>query len=201
MWTTPKDWAYKEAPGSNKMNEQVRDNLNYLKASVPAGVMFDYGGATAPAQYLLCDGSAISRATYSELFTAIGVAYGAGDNSTTFNVPDSRGRTTVGAGQGAGLTNRILATIFGTETHALSIAELAAHNHGGATGGQSATHTHLQSWAASNNSGTGGGGPDSGNDSTGAASNDHTHTISSQGSGTAHPNTQPSLVVTKIIKY
>ena len=95
-WTTPADWDYKEAPGSEKLNEQIRDNLSYLKASLPAGVMMDYGGATAPAQWLICDGSASSRITYADLFTAIGTAYGVGNGSTTFNIPDRRGRVSVG---------------------------------------------------------------------------------------------------------
>jgi len=58
----------------------------------PAGVIEAYGGSTAPAGYLLCDGSAVSRTTYSALFSAIGATFGSGDGSTTFNLPDLRGR-------------------------------------------------------------------------------------------------------------
>ena len=95
-WVTPKTWSYKEAPGSDSLNEQIRDNLKYVKESLPAGIMMGYGGATAPSQWLLCDGTAVSRATYSALFSAIGVAYGVGNGSTTFNLPDYRGRVMVG---------------------------------------------------------------------------------------------------------
>lgn len=63
---------------------------------IPAGVMFPYGGATAPTGYLLCDGTAYSRTTYAALFAAIGTAYGTGDGTTTFNVPDCRGRVPAG---------------------------------------------------------------------------------------------------------
>jgi microcystin-dependent protein len=128
-WTQPSDWAYKEAPGSSKMNEQVRDNLNYLKAMMPAGVILPYGGATAPTQFLLCDGSAVSRSTYADLYAAIGVAYGVGDGSSTFNLPNYRGRTFLGAGTGAGLTARTLAATGGSETKNL------AHTHQVTVGG------------------------------------------------------------------
>ena len=64
--------------------------------SLPAGVIFQYGAASAPSGYLLCDGSAVSRTTYSALFTAISTTYGTGDGSTTFNVPDFRGRMPAG---------------------------------------------------------------------------------------------------------
>jgi microcystin-dependent protein len=88
-----------------------------------------HGGATAPAGWLLCDGSAVSRQTYAGLFAVLGTTWGAGDGSTTFNLPDIRGRAPIGAGQGSGLTNRALGQTGGTETHALTIAELPAHTH------------------------------------------------------------------------
>lgn len=57
----------------------------------PAGFIGAFGGITSPIGYLICDGSAVSRTTYNRLFAAIGTAYGAGDGSTTFNIPDFRG--------------------------------------------------------------------------------------------------------------
>lgn len=60
------------------------------EAFVPAGSMMAYAGASSPTGYLFCDGSAVSRSTYSALFAAIGTGYGAGDGSTTFNLPDTR---------------------------------------------------------------------------------------------------------------
>lgn len=65
---------------------------------IPVGSLVMFGGAAAPSGWLLCDGSAISRTTFADLFTAIGTAYGAGDGSTTFNIPDLRGRLPVGKG-------------------------------------------------------------------------------------------------------
>jgi microcystin-dependent protein len=69
---------------------------------LPAGMIAPYAGQTAPAGWLLADGNAVSRVTYSALFTAIGVAHGIGDGSTTFNVPDARGKFIRGFG---GATN------------------------------------------------------------------------------------------------
>lgn len=65
-------------------------------AVLPPGLIMPFGGSTAPTGRVDCDGSAISRSTYSLLFAAVGTAYGAGDGSTTFNVPDLRGRVAVG---------------------------------------------------------------------------------------------------------
>lgn len=61
-------------------------------AALPSGVMIDYAGTTAPSGWLMCDGAAISRTVYADLFNAISTVYGAGDGSTTFNLPDFRGR-------------------------------------------------------------------------------------------------------------
>jgi microcystin-dependent protein len=63
---------------------------------IPAGVMLPYGGTSAPSGWLLCAGQQVNRVTYAALFTAIGVAFGVGDGSTTFNVPDLRGRVAAG---------------------------------------------------------------------------------------------------------
>lgn len=65
----------------------------------PAGIVMPFAGSTAPQGYLLCDGSAVSRTDYSDLFTAIGTTYGAGDGETTFNVPDLSGRVVLGVSQ------------------------------------------------------------------------------------------------------
>lgn len=69
---------------------------------VPAGSIVGYGGTSAPTGWLMCDGSAVSRSTYSALFTAIGTAHGSGDGSTTFNLPDYRGRFLRGVDGSAG---------------------------------------------------------------------------------------------------
>ena len=70
-----------------------------LYADAPIGAILAFGGATAPAGWMICNGAAVSRTTYAALFAAIGTAFGAGDGSTTFNIPDLREATTKGAGE------------------------------------------------------------------------------------------------------
>ena len=70
---------------------------------LPIGGVMPFGGTTAPSGWLMCDGSAVSRTTYSDLFTVIGVAHGSGDGSTTFCVPDYRGVVIRGVDGSAGL--------------------------------------------------------------------------------------------------
>ena len=108
--------------------------------AIPAGAIMEYGGSTAPTGgWLLCDGAAVSRTTYAALFAAIGTAYGVGDNSTTFNVPDRRDRFGIGAsgtiarGATGGST-----TSGGT---ALTTAQLPSHTHTGTTS-TAGTHSH-----------------------------------------------------------
>ncbi len=84
--------------------------------------------ATPPAKFLLENGAEVSRSTYADLFAVIGTTFGSTSGST-FTLPDSRGRVTVGAGTGSGLTPRTLAATGGEESHVLSIAEMPAHTH------------------------------------------------------------------------
>ena len=85
--------------GNNNIptSDAVNSALSNIGASVPTGTMFIYGGSVAPDGWLVCDGSAISRSTYAELFGVIGTSYGVGDGSTTFNIPDMRDRFVQGA--------------------------------------------------------------------------------------------------------
>jgi microcystin-dependent protein len=75
-----------------------------------------WSGATTPSGWMACNGSAISRSNYLDLFAILGTTYGAGDGSSTFNIPDMRGRVAVGTGSGAGLTNRALGQNGGKES-------------------------------------------------------------------------------------
>ncbi len=80
----------------------------------PIGTMIAYGGATAPTGWLLCYGQAVSRTTYALLFAVLGTAYGTGDGSTTFNVPDKRGRMSIGAdNMGGSAANRVTQAVSG----------------------------------------------------------------------------------------
>ena len=87
--------------------------------------------AAAPTNWLLCDGSAVSRTTYATLFAKIGTTYGAGNGTSTFNLPNGQQRVPMGAGSGGGLTTRVLGTNYGAESVVLVQANLPslAHTH------------------------------------------------------------------------
>jgi hypothetical protein len=110
---------------------------------VPVGAMYDWPGTTPPALTMWADGSVLNIAQYPELHTAIGNTYG-GDGVTTFALPDCRGRMTVAAGAGTGLTARSAGQKGGAETVQLSAAATGPHNHGfgGATQAESGNHAH-----------------------------------------------------------
>ena len=74
--------------GSIKFKVRRVGSVPDKKSMVPTGVVMPYAGDTAPEGFLLCNGQAVSRTTYANLFTFIGTKYGAGDGSTTFNVPN-----------------------------------------------------------------------------------------------------------------
>ncbi|MCO6445181.1 MAG: tail fiber protein [Anaerolineae bacterium] len=158
---------------------------------MPVGAVLPYAGTTAPAGWLFCYGQDVSRTTYAALFTAISTTYGVGDGSTTFNVPDLRGRVVAGkddmggtsanrlTDQSGGLNGDTLGDTGGAETHTLVIDEMPAH-----------THT-LSANAILNGGGAGFGdfNTPSTNKSTGSA-----------GGGGAHNNVQPTIILNYIIK-
>jgi len=114
----------------NQLFERTGGSNDAVANSAPIGSTVGWPSNTIPDDWLACDGSAVSRTTFSELFEVVGITFGAGDGSTTFNVPDTRGRALIGSGQGALLTNRTIGDTGGAETIALTTAELAAHIHG-----------------------------------------------------------------------
>lgn len=77
----------------------AKEQHDLTVSAVPAGAIMPFGGSSAPFGWLLCNGAAVSRTDYADLFAVIGTSYGTGDNSTTFNVPDLRECVPVGAGQ------------------------------------------------------------------------------------------------------
>jgi microcystin-dependent protein len=81
-------------------------------------------------KWLLCNGQSVSRTGYSALFSLIGTTFGIGDGTTTFNLPDCRGRINGSSGQGVGLTNRTNGQVVGSENHTLTIDEMPSHSHG-----------------------------------------------------------------------
>lgn len=165
--------------------------------ALPTGVILDFAGATAPTGFLMCDGSAVSRTTQAALYAVIGTAFGVGDGSTTFNVPDGRGRSPVGAGAGISLTSRTLGATGGEETHQLSVAELASHNHPASQ----APHQHSVNIYESYLSVTAGGvayAAFGGGYLTDVAQG--AVTVSNTGSGTGHNVMHPFIAYNQIIK-
>lgn len=99
-----------------------------LYADSPIGSIIPFGGITAPDGFLLCQGQAVSRTTYAELFAVIGTSFGNGDGSTTFNVPDLRGKVPVGLSSSDTEFNTLGKT-GGEKTHKLVISEMPSHTH------------------------------------------------------------------------
>ena len=147
-----------------------------------AGMILPAARSTTPAGFLPCDGTAVSRTTYALLFAEIGTAFGVGDGSTTFTLPDFRGRCPIGDGTGTSLTARTRGQAVGAETHVLGLTEIPAH-------------AHKVAYTV-NNAGSGSNGP------TPRAWPGNTHNFDSEtvGGGLAHNNMQPSLVVKFFIK-
>lgn len=141
---------------------------------VPSGTIMAFAGTTAPSGWLLCDGSAVSRTTYSNLFTTISTSFGAGNGSTTFNIPDLRGRTIFGLDNMGGTTanrltttgginsNNTIGATGGNQTTTLSTSNLPSHNHtftgsSVTTSDNSHSHNYNDAYFAENFSGGVGG--------------------------------------------
>lgn len=113
--------------GMDKGEAAINDNNPIL----PPGTIEIYSKNTVPSGYLLCNGQAVSRTTYANLFAAIGTKYGVGNGSTTFNVPNLSGRTVIGTSStyALGATGGAETHIHATQNHTLTIAEMPKHNH------------------------------------------------------------------------
>jgi microcystin-dependent protein len=116
----------------------VTTSLDYkVSYGIPAGVINMWATAVAPTAWLLCDGTAVSRTTYSSLFGVIGTTYGSGDGSTTFNLPNLKGRVPVGLDSGQTEFDAMGET-GGAKTHTLTSTEMPSHTH------TQNAHTHTQ---------------------------------------------------------
>jgi microcystin-dependent protein len=195
-------------------------SITYL-AQAP-GIISQYIGATAPAGYLICDGSPVSRSTYSALWDVLrngtsSSPYGNGNGTTTFNLPNLQGRVPVGRDPSQ-LEFDALADTGGAKTHQITTAEMPVHNHvqdphnhgqdshgHGINPGTDRTfglswHTDSGYWVGSGGSALNKEGYTSiaGTTATNQAT---TATNQNSGTGNAHNNLQPFIVVQYIIKY
>jgi len=207
--------------------EGARINLGLGTFLVPTGSIVMWPSVAIPTDWKLCNGDAISRTTFNTLFSLIGTTFGAGDGSTTFNLPNYKNRMPYGAD-----------TVAVGATGGSANAIVVSHNHGGVTGGQSVTHTHGVSITTGGQSvqhthqmttyiginGASGGTGYVGNDSGGGTgpaettsvnsvdhnhavsgttannSVDHTHTIATDGASGTNANLPPYLGINFIIK-
>lgn len=186
-----------------------------ILAASPTGQLISYAGTTAPTGYFLCDGQAVSRTTYANLFTVIGTTWGSGDGTTTFNVPDLRGRLLAGADNMGGtpaniLTGYALGTTGGTQTVTLTAAELpvsayadTGHTHLITDPGH--VHTALAQVSTGFFSPGAASGPsisgNTGSSTTGITIQSGTANITNAGGGGSHPNIQPTAAINILIRY
>lgn len=173
---------------------------------MPTGTITMFGGSTAPSGWLICDGSAVSRTTYSALFTVIGTTYGAGNGSSTFNLPNLQGKFALGKS-----SSYALGSTGGAATVSLTTANLPAHTHGsktltgetsayGDTGLIGASAVPVSGGIIQKGGQTYSYGPDWANTTAYSFKVDATHEHDSVGSGTAHNNMPPYQAINYIIK-
>lgn len=174
------------------IGEGISFSAGTMSWQLPIGLVVPYAGAAAPAKWLLCYGHAVSRTAYAALFAAIGTTYGSGDGSTTFNLPDLRGRAVAGqddmggvsADRLTGLSGSVdgdaLGAAGGEEAHVLTAAEMPSHS-----------HTYSMA------SGTAGTGAPNTPDTAGSVSN--SYNTSSAGGDGAHNTVQPTIILNYII--
>jgi microcystin-dependent protein len=158
----------------------------------PTGTVLPFAGSTAPEGWALCDGSAISRTTYSKLFGVISTTYGIGDNSSTFNVPDMRGVYPRGAGTNGtanygGVTGHTpaggtLAAKGGQKTAKNGLANSGSNTVSGTAAGQTVSSSTVSVSGAKNQM----------NGSSGNQSVDHSHLQYYQQFGSGGPIAAPS---------
>jgi microcystin-dependent protein len=175
------------------LTSQGGANPPIFQAVLPAGIVSPYAGTTAPTGWLLCAGQTVSRTTYAVLFAVVSTTYGAGNGSTTFTLPDLRGRVPAGKdnmnGTDAGrLTNALLSgvdgdtlgAVGGDDGHQLSVPQMPAH-----------THTYTRRAQGSSTQGGSGSRPINATETLNSGST---------GGGAEHNNVQPTIILNYIIK-
>ena len=146
------------------------------------GTILDFGGSSVPTGYLACNGNAVSRITYSRLYSAIGTTWGAGNGNTTFNVPNLIRRTTVGSGGDAtAVLGSSVGSVGGSESHTLTTNQMPGHTHAGSSG-SAGSHSHGSGTLSASSAGSHSHG--SGTLSS-ASAGSHTHTLNASAASVA----------------
>jgi microcystin-dependent protein len=176
--------------------------------TIPSGSMQMWPTATAPTGYLLCAGAAVSRTTYAALYAVIGTTFGVGDGTTTFNVPDLRGRSPFGVSTSYALasTGGSADAITVAHTHTATTDSSGTHNHSAASGGGGTNvggfgQSGVNGFIGYSESGTYYNAGQSGTQLIqSAGSHTHTLTTNSTGSSGTNANLSPYLAINFIIK-
>jgi microcystin-dependent protein len=206
--------AAKQPTNTDLQIQRERQN-QAAPVECPIGAMLAFAGTSdsPDGRWLICDGRLLKQDDYPDLYLVVSTNFNiGGETAGQFRIPDTRGRTIVGSGSGAGLTTRVVGAKFGEETHLLTVNEMPTHNHPVST----YTHNHyntpdqagLDRWsfgfqnvgaadAAGNWNVLG--------SSTGTRHyvttwDSHYHNIDNAGLSVAHNNIQPSLAVPSIIR-
>ena len=169
---------------------------------IPTATIVPWSDSSVPSGFLECDGAAVSRTTYADLFAIVGTTYGVGDGSTTFNVPDLQDNVPVGKSNNKALAstggaNTVTSTgnVGGSTANAtLSTPQLASHSHPGGAGTNTGRHQNINTVPVNYVSGKTG---NTGSTGSGGA---HSHNMSANFSGDATSVLQPYLTVVYVIK-
>lgn len=163
---------------------------------IPAGIIVPSATIVEPTGWVFCYGQALSRTSYDRLYSAVGTTYGVGDGSTTFNLPDLRGRVLAGKDNmggsaanritsgGSGITGSTLGASGGAETHTLTTAQMPSHTHN-----TTYSYARTRGYSVVYNGGPGG-----------YAHHELDNTMTYTGGNGAHQNTQPTMILNYLIK-
>jgi microcystin-dependent protein len=201
---------------NNTAGEFVLHSYFVNPGEIPIGCGMEYWGSTVPSSnFVFPYGQAISRTDYPICFARLGTAHGSGDGSTTFNLPDKRGRVSAAldnmGGTSAGrLTppasggvsdSTVIGAAGGAKDHTLTIPQIAAHSHANTLSDPG--HGHTVPFVVTSSSGGSGGSNftmGSGNQTTNIATTGITITNASTGGGGAHNNVQPTIMCNYILR-
>jgi len=185
--TVWKDLPDTSTPITASNLNNIEDGVEWLfqnNNGAPIGTIMLYGGDTAPSGFKICDGSAISRTTYADLFNIIGTSFGTGDGTTTFNLPNLQGKVPVGLDSNDEDFDTLGET-GGEKEHTLNVSEIPSHQHSFGIGANAATQANGDRVQAGYR---------------GPYSIDASWSVTTTGGGQPHNIMQPYLVLNYIIK-
>lgn len=185
---------------NDSTNNMTENNFLPVKASYTGDLKYSIVNSNHDG-WFLCNGQTLSRTHYSKLFNIIGTNFGVGDGSTTFNLPDARGRVVGLIGQGSTLTNRTMGNMIGSETHTLTIDEMPSHSHTINDPG----HSHGYTNNVNNQNTDNAFGTETAADETDLSQTTSSSTtgitINSNGGGLPHNNMQPTLFICNLFIF